>query len=309
MKILVIGSGSIGSYFGGRAALGGAEVGVVVHRGLEKIKETGYQVSSIAGDFVFRPSAIFRSSGEVSGDIDVVILATKVLPEIDRVQLLAPVAKLPSVPAIMLMQNGIGIEEEIHRAFPENELFSTIAYIGASRLDFNRIVHSGSGRLITGVWGGGTSERLNKLAEIFHRSGVDCRISSNIELERWRKLLWNLPFNPVSVLGGGLNSRELCDRSKIEELCSGLMDEVILTANAAGVPLTREMADEQFAYTRDFPPYRTSMLQDYEAGRPLEVEAILGNLVRIAARYQVPVPMASVCYALLDSMDRKNRKK
>ena len=309
MKLLVIGAGSIGAYFGGRAAQGGAEVEVVAHSGFEKISQEGFIVSSIAGDFVFHPSRVLHSPAEASGDIDIVILATKVLPDIDRVKLLADAAALPGKPAIMLMQNGVGIEDEIAAAFPGNELFSTIAYIGASRSAVNRIDHQGAGRLITGKWGGGDSTKLHELSGIFQKAGVSCEISGNIELERWRKLLWNLPFNPVSVLGGGLDSGELCDRGSIENLCSTLMDEVIAVANASGVALTREMADEQIAYTRDFPPYKTSMLQDYEAGRALEVDALLGNVLKIAGNCSVPVPAIAVCAALLNSVDRKNRQK
>ena len=83
------------------------------------------------------------------------------------------------------------------------------------------------------------------------------------------------------------------------------MDEVILVANACGVALTAENADSQIEYTRNFPSYKTSMLQDFEAGRPLEVEAILGNPVRLARRYQVEVPRMESCYALLRALNSR----
>jgi 2-dehydropantoate 2-reductase len=134
-------------------------------------------------------------------------------------------------------------------------------------------------------------------------------VTDDIALERWKKLLWNLPFNPVSVLGGGLDSKELCDGADIEQLCSTLMDEVISVANACGVPLDRSMAEAQLEYTRNFPAYKTSMLQDFEAGRPLEVDAIIGNVLKLAVSHDIEVPVIRCCAALLYSMNRKNLEK
>ena len=309
MKILLIGAGSVGVYFCGRAALAGAEVEVVAHRELERISREGYEVESIAGNFRFSPARVLSNASGASPDIDVIVLATKVLPDVDRVALLAPAANLSHHPPVVLIQNGIGIEEEIAVAFPANEIISAVAYIGASRRDVNHILHTGAGRLIIGRFGGGRSDFAVKLALLFNSVSVPCEVTENIALERWRKLLWNLPFNPVSVLGGGLDSRELCDREGIEELCSHLMDEIIEIANSCGVPLTREMADGQIEYTRNFPPYKTSMLQDFEAGRQLEVDAVIGNAVRIADKLHLAVPYIRCCAALLHSCNRKNTGK
>ena len=86
------------------------------------------------------------------------------------------------------------------------------------------------------------------------------------------------------------------------------MDEIILAANASGVKLTREMADGQMEYTRNFPAYKTSMLQDFSAGLPLETDAVIGNVVKIADRYSLEIPYIRCCAALLSSKDRKNRQ-
>ena len=135
----------------------------------------------------------------------------------------------------------------------------------------------------------------------------ECAVTADIALERWRKLLWNLPFNTLSVLSGGLDTRQMCDGGRKEKLCLALMREVIAVARAAGVPLTEEMAQDQLEYTRNFPPYLTSMYQDYRAGRPLEVEAIVGNAVRTACRLGVDVPLMLCCVKLLRRMDAENR--
>ena len=306
MKILVLGAGSVGLYFGGRLAQGGAEVSVVVRSDYEAARRSGYDVSSIAGDFHFSPHLVLKSAADYPDVADYVILTTKVLPTVDRVALLRPAIRSKDT-VIVLIQNGIDIEDEIKAAFPENELLSTIAYIGASRPEPGKVLHQGSGVLQMGVYPRGISPALDRLAEAFNASKVKCEMMEDIVFTRWNKLLWNLPYNPVSVLAGGATTARMSRRDELEKLCYDLMCEVIRVANAAGVKLSDPLAQKQLEFTRNFPPYKTSMLQDYEAGRALEVEAILGNTLRVARKYGVDVPRIECCYALLKSVDELNR--
>lgn len=307
MRILILGAGSVGLYFGGRLAQSGAEVSVVARSDYETALRSGYDVSSIAGDFHFVPHLVLKNAADYPGVADYVILATKVLPTVDRVALLRPAVRSNDT-VIVLIQNGIDIEDEIKTAFPDNELLSTIAYIGASRPAPGKVLHQGNGALQMGVYPQGISPALKRLADAFAAVKVKCDMMEDIVFTRWNKLLWNLPYNPVSVLAGGANTARMSCGDELEKLCADLMSEVIRVANAAGVALAEPLAEKQREYTRDFPPYKTSMLQDYEAGRALEVEAILGNTLRVAKRYGVEVPRIECCYALLKSVDELNRK-
>ena len=306
MRVLVVGAGSVGLYFGGRLAQNGVEVGVVVRSDYETARRSGYDVSSIAGDFHFSPHPVLKNAAEYPGVADYVILTTKVLPTVDRVALLRPAIRAKDT-VIVLIQNGIDIEEEIKSAFPDNELLSTIAYIGVSRPAPGKVLHQGNGMLQMGVYPRGISPALRRLSDAFNAAKVKCEMVEDIVFTRWNKLLWNLPYNPVSVLAGGATTARMSRRDELEKLCRDLMCEVIRVANAAGVKLTESLAEKQLEYTRNFPPYKTSMLQDYEAGRALEVEAILGNTLRVARKYGVEVPRIECCYALLKSADELNR--
>lgn len=308
MKVLIVGAGSVGVYFGGRLAQTGAEVSVVVRSDYDAVRERGYDVTSVAGDFHFSPHLVLKSSRDYPDVADYVMLTTKVLPTVDRVALLRPAIRSPRT-AIVLIQNGIDIEEEIHAAFPENELLSTVAYIGASRPAPGKVLHQGSAVLQMGVYPRGISPALERLARAFAETKVKFECIEDIVFTRWNKLLWNLPYNPGSVLAGGADTSRMSRRDELEKLCADLMSEVIAVANAVGVKLTEDLAAKQREFTRNFPPYKTSMLQDFEAGRTLEVEAILGNTLRLAEKHGVPVPKIECCYALLKSVDELNRSR
>ncbi len=311
MRVLILGAGSVGVYFGGRLAQGGAEVAVVARSDYEAVsRQGGYSISSIAGDFFFAPAQLLRSAAEYQGAPDYVILTSKVLPGIDRAAWLKEAVRSPKT-AIVLIQNGIDIEAEIAAAFPENPLLSTIAYIGVSRPEPGKILHQGSGMLKMGLYPAGTGAEAERLAQGFASGGVTCELFDNIVRVRWQKLLWNLPFNPVSVLAGGADTRQMTQCDELEALCRALMEETAELAAACGECFTPEELEATMEYTRNFPPYKTSMLQDYEAGRPLEVEAILGNALRLAEKQRLSLPRIGCCYALLKSVDqnRQNSKK
>ena len=310
MKFLLIGPGAVGTYFCGRLAQHGASVEVVARSHAGLIAREGYHISSDreAGDFHFSPSGVLTSAAECSPDIDAIIVALKILPEIDTAALIAPAANLPSRPPIVLIQNGIDIESGIAEAFPENEIISTIAYIGADRPAPACVRQRGNAKLSMGVFRGKDDRFCKKLVAEFQNAGVDCQFTGDIIFDRWRKLLWNLAYNTVSVIGGNLTTAQMCDHGRVEELCRTLMLETCAVARACGVQLDAAHAEAQIEFTRNFPPYKTSTLQDFESGRPLECEAIIGNAVRLAAKHGVNVPAMNCCYTLLVSKDRQNRQ-
>ena len=303
LKILVFGAGGVGAYFGGRLAQAGAEVAAVCRSDYESVKKFGYRIGSIAGDFEFIPVKVCHSAADYHDAADIVMVTTKVLPGISVPERIRPAVAKHT--AIFIVQNGIDVEQEFAAAFPKNELISAIAYIGVFREGDGRITHQGAGRLRAGMYPeGNASPRLKQLAELFKLAGVECEIVSDIVRVRWEKLVWNVPFNPVSVLAGCVDTREMVLNPELEKLCLNLMLEVCAVAKACGRELPHDVAEKNLNYTRTFPPYKTSMLVDYENGRPLEVEAILGRVIRNAEAHDVPIPHIRTVHALLSSVDR-----
>lgn len=303
IEILVIGAGAVGAYFGGRLAQAGASVSVVCRSDYDAVVRDGYQIKSIAGDFVFKPSQVCREAADYQGRADYIIVAVKALPWIDVPTLLKPVVHADAT--VLLLQNGVEIESPLLEAFPNIDLASGIAYIGVTRCGDGHIEHKGSGKLTIGKYPAELqpSAKLCKLSALFESVNVGCEISSDIRSARWCKLVWNAPFNPISVLGGGIDTRQIMNDSKLVELSEQVMREVAAAGNACGACVPDEHVDNMLEYTRKFPAYKTSMLVDYENGRPLEVEVILGNAVRAADAHGVDVPHLKSLYALLNSVN------
>lgn len=299
MKVLLIGPGAVGVYFAGRLAQSGAEVTVLSRKALPEVEANGYQIESIAGNFTFRPAKVLTDAAQYKEEPDWIIVATKVLPDVDVPALIRP-ALHSSRTSILLIQNGIGVEKPVADAFPDNPLYGAVAYIGVRREGANRILHQGAGNFLFGQYGKpGVSADAKALSEKYASIGLDAKPVESLPFIRWRKLLWNTPFNTVSVLGGGLTTNLMTDRGRVEALCREIMLEVIAAAHAEGVELPLKLVGENIEYTRNFPPYKSSMLVDFEAGRPLEIDAIVGNVIKIAERHGVAVPHLKTIEALL----------
>jgi 2-dehydropantoate 2-reductase len=304
-RILVIGTGAIGGFYGGKLAQAGASVSTLCRSDYEAVKSQGIMVTSTFGNFRFTPEKVIRDLSEYSPPPDYILVGLKVLPEIDTAEIITSV--IGSGTAIVLLQNGVEIEEPLGKAFPKNEVISGLAFICVTRKAPGHIEHVDFGRLVIGRFPAGRSEKTDNLARLFKGSGVPCTVSEDVVTDRWRKLVWNAPFNPISVLGGGADTKTMVDNPESLELARQVMKEVCWIAEAEGHPLPVGVVDENIEGTRRMSPYKSSMLVDFEAGRPMEVEAILGNAIRAAKRHKVAVPHMKSLYGLLKLVDQKIR--
>jgi 2-dehydropantoate 2-reductase len=305
-RILVVGTGAIGGFYGGKLAQAGASVSTLCRSDYELVKSKGITVTSTLGDFHFTPEKVIRNLGEYGPPPYYILVGLKVLPEIDTAKIIKEVVGPET--AIVLLQNGVEIEEPVARAFPDNEIISGLAFICATRTSPGHIDHTDFGRLVIGRFPAGKSARAEELAALFNDSGVVCEVSEDVVTARWRKLVWNAPFNPISVLGGGADTKTMVENPESLELARKVMEEVCLIAAASGHPLPEEVVQQNIDGTRIMAPYKSSMLVDFEAARPMEIEAILGNGLRVAKRHGVSAPHMESLYGLLKLVDSKIRK-
>jgi len=304
IKVLLFGTGAVGSFYAGKLSQAGASVSVVSRSDYDIIKMNGIRIKSVMGDFHFIPDRVLKRGEEYKEIPDFVIVATKVLPEIDVYNMIKD-AVTPDC-SIVLLQNGIDIEKPVVERFPENEIISALAFICVSRLDYGIVDHQDYGRIIIGRYPGGSSDKVHLLADMFHKSGLPVENTNDVISARWKKLLWNAPFNPLSVICGGADTRELLAHTEVRELCIEVMNEVLLISEADGHPLDESLIMKNIYDTEKMTPYKTSMLLDYENKRPMEVEAILGNALKIAERYNINPVHLSTMHAQLSMINIKN---
>lgn len=305
-KVLVIGAGAIGGFYGALLAKAGAEVSVVCRSDYAHVKKHGFSINSeVLGNWHFMPSQVLQQADDYEGSADYVVLCAKVIPSLDRVALLRPAVKRHTT--LVFIQNGVEIEKELQAAFPDNEIISGLAFICCNRLGPGEIKHLAYGRLALGTLSGGVSDYTATLCKLFNQSGIECNASENIVTDRWKKCVWNAPFNPLSVLSGGLMT---CDILQAQEaLVRNIMQEICNIAAARGHALPANIIDLNIESTYAMPPYKTSMLLDFENGNPMETEAILGNALRAAKRVGVACPHLETIYALMKLTELKPRLK
>lgn len=303
VKVLIIGAGAIGAFYGALLAKAGADVSVVCRSDYAIVKQQGFLIiSHNLGSWVFTPEQVLETASDYQGRADYVLLCTKVISSLDRVALLRPA--LSNETAIVFIQNGVDIEQEIQTAFPDHEIISGLAYICCNRIKPAEIKHMAYGRLVLGNLPEGVSSKMVALCHIFVDAGIECAASERIITDRWQKCIWNAPFNVLSVISGGLLTRDILETQEL--LVRNIMKEVCEIAKASGHHLPDNVVDQNIENTYAMPPYKTSMLIDYENNQPMETEAILGNVVRAAERLGLTCPHLETLYSLMKLRELKS---
>jgi 2-dehydropantoate 2-reductase len=304
-SILVVGAGAVGALFGSALARQGAQVSVVCRSDFEVVQREGYEIISPSlGNHRFLPHAVYREVADCTTPPDYLVLTVKVLAGLDRAALIRPAVGPDTV--IVLIENGVDIEAEIAAAFPSNELLSGLAIVGVGRGAAGKVRHESMGSLNLGRYPNGRSATAERLAGLFNGAGIGCNVIDNVVTARWQKAVWNATFNPISIMGGVLDTAMILGTDESRAFVRAAMEEVCATAAAAGHPLHPKLIDQYIAGTLGIPPYKTSMALDYENGRPMEVEAILGNTVRAARKHGAATPILDTLYALAKMVEAKS---
>jgi len=302
-EILLVGTGAVGSFYSGKLQQAGARVSALCRSDYEAVKKSGIAVKSVLGDFHFTPELVVNRIEDYGRKPDYIIVSTKVLPEIKPASIIAP-AVAPGT-SIFMLQNGIGVEDPVAAAFPENEIISGLAFICVSRTSYGRVEHQDYGRIVIGRYPSGLSEKAGVLEELFKKSGVPCEHDASVATARWKKLIWNAPFNPMSVLGAGADTKEMMGNPASRHLAKKVMEEVALLAGRLGHEITEAFIQKILDDTAVMKPYKTSMLLDFENKRPMEVEAILGRPLAIAGEKGLCLPYMESLYGLLTIINER----
>ena len=306
MKILIMGTGAVGSFYGGKLARAGHEV-IFIARGenLHALRHQGLTVKSYQGDFrLERVHATDRP--QEAGACDLVLFCVKSYDTRDAARLIRS-AVGPHTTLISL-QNGVENEELLEQTLGTDPILGGMAYIGAEVVNPGVIVHAVAGRIAFGERSGQRTSRAARLERMFLDAGIDAQLSSHIDTILWDKLMWNAAFNAICTLSRSTVG-EVLAHPQTRVLVRETMTEVVAVARAQGLDLEESRADEHIASSQSPPmsTFATSMAHDLARGKRLEYDALNGAVVRFGERFRVPVPLNRMLYGLLARLDAASR--
>ncbi|MES2661570.1 MAG: 2-dehydropantoate 2-reductase [Verrucomicrobiota bacterium] len=278
-SVAVVGSGAIGLYYGGRLAAAGEDVRFLVRSDFEAISRDGLKVKSAHGDFELPQVNIFRTSEEI-GPVDLVIVAWKTTANHQLAAILSPLLKMGT--QVLTLQNGLGNCESLAEIVGPDQVLGGLCFVCINRISPGLVSHSAGGRMTLGEWQPRRDGRVIELERRFKSAGIQAVAVENLEKSQWEKLVWNIPFNGLSVAEGGVTTDVLLADERTENELRALMAEVITAARALGLDLSDDLIDFNIDRTRPMGPYRTSSMIDFVEGREVEVTPIWEEPLRRA---------------------------
>ncbi len=313
MKIAIVGAGAIGGYFAARLANSGQQVSLLARgKTLEAIRTHGMRLDSEGRHFAERVNVSDKAAD--LGAQDAVIFTVKAPSMPAASQSIAPllgphtivVPAVNGLPWWYFLEVGgklanhrlrsVDPEGRTESAIPAERVVGCVVFPACSSIEPGYVRHATGNRIVFGEPQGRSTERVTALTEIFRAAGFAAEASENIRREIWFKLLGNLCFNPVSSLMGCSMDR-MIDDPRLHALFVQMMTEALALGKALGIEVDIN-PEERIAITRKLGAVKTSMLQDVEAGRPIEIDGILGAVVEAAEAVAFPAPLMSAVYAL-----------
>ncbi len=304
LRIGIVGAGAVGTYYGAKLAHAGSDVHFLMRGDLTEVRRDGILVRGEGENFRVPKVNCYNSTEEI-GRCDLVMIAVKSTSNSDLIGLLPPLLDEQTI--ILTLQNGLGNEEFLAERFGAERILGGLCFIAVERHSKTEVERYDYGLIILGEFGRAAVERTHQVAAEFGRAGVKCSVTDNLALERWRKLIWNIPFNGLSIIAGGIDTAAIVGDKNLRQLTLDLMNEVIASANKCGHSLPNDAWREHMKRTDSMSGYKPSTLSDWQAGKPLEIEAIWGEPLRRGAAAGAKMPRTEMVYALLNKLDRERR--
>jgi 2-dehydropantoate 2-reductase len=306
MRIAVIGAGGLGGYFGGRLAQGGHDVHFVARGAhLAAIRADGLRVRSVRGDFRLPPERAPATDDPGSiGPCEVVLFTVKSFDTDAAAPALAPL--LTPETAVISLQNGIDNEERLAGHIGAEHVVGGVAFIFAGIAEPGVIRDSGGpARILVGGLDGRHTPRVEAFVAACTDSGIDAAVVPDIRVALWSK--WAFICAQAGLTAAtGLPIGEIRDSPAAWDLFRQVVTEAWQVGRAEGVPLPDDLVEQHLAFASGLEPDgRSSLHDDKVAGRRMELEALLGQLVRRADAHVVPAPAAGALYAVLEPWARR----
>ena len=300
----IIGMGAIGGYYGGKLAKAEREVHFLVHSNYQYVLLNGLRIDSCDGDFYLPHINAYAATKDMP-KTDVIIVGMKSVKNHDVLpELLRPIVHENSI--VILIQNGIGLEDDLQKEFPGLQIVAGLAFICSAKVGPGHVSHQCYGNINLGNYSC-QQEKFEVLLQDMTNAGIQAAEDAYMEA-RWKKAVWNMPFNGMTV---ALNTStdQLLKNAATRQLIYDQMLEVIGAANALGVKtLTSEFADKMMQMTDEMVPYSPSMKLDFDYHRPMEIEYLYSRPIAEAKKVGFEMPKLAMLEAELKFIEGANMR-
>jgi 2-dehydropantoate 2-reductase len=305
MRIGVMGAGAVGAYFGAKLAAAGHDLAFIT-RGehLGTMTQQGLRIISPNGNLHIK-SAIFSADPTNAGIVDMILFCVKSYDTETAAQALGPM--IGDHTTILSLQNGVDNPEKIARQWGERRTLAGVVYIAGQISTPGVMFHSAGGKIIFGQLDGGANKTTKSVAQTLVGADIASELSRDIQKVQWTKLLWNAPFCAISCLIRA-NMKQIAESEMLIKLALDCMTEVQAAALLCGIELADKLLDQAVAFSKGLGEFKPSMLQDLEARKPLEFEALNGIVVKLLHRAGKRAPINQTFYAMLCYLDKRIRE-
>jgi 2-dehydropantoate 2-reductase len=306
----IIGTGAIGGFYGVMLARAGFDVHFLLRSEFSAVAERGLQVNSaVHGPLTLNPAQAYCAAADMP-KCDWLLVGAKTTSNADLAPAIIEAAKPDA--KVLLLQNGLDVEDSLRDLLPDSlHLLGGLCLVCVHREGPGLVTHQALGAVNIGYHSGPTIDNVARMAIVeegaglFRAAGIDSQAMPDLHQARWQKLVWNIPYNGLSVLLGAGTSALMANADS-RALIQALMAEVVRGAKACGHDMPPGYADYLFTMTEKMPDYWPSMYHDFLHKRPMELEAIYARPLAAAQAAGCELPRIESLYRTLGFIDRRN---
>lgn len=295
-RIAIVGSGAIGGYYGARIAETGGDVHFLFRSDFEAVRENGLHVTVHDGRSFVLPARAYRTTDDI-GAVDLVIIATKTTSNHHLPGLLRPL--VGNFTTILTLQNGMGNVEMLGDHFGIERVIGGLCFVCINRIGPGRIENYTEGSIMIGEGSGPPRKRTEQVAGIFRAAGLHISVAESLDAALWKKLVWNVPFNGLTIVCGGVPTDQIVGDPALLREVRTLMEEIRSAAAAYGHDIPPKFLDSNIERTLSMGAYKPSSLIDYLNGAPVEIGEIWSEPIRRAHLKGIAVPRLELLEAQL----------
>jgi 2-dehydropantoate 2-reductase len=298
--IAIIGTGAVGGYYGALLQQAGHHLHFLLRSDFDQVQRQGLKISSPNGDIIL-PNVHAHASPDTMPPCDLAIVALKTTANHQLQYILPRIIK--DAGAALTLQNGLGSDQLIARLIGPERTLGGLCFLCACKVAPGHIVHQDYGLITLGEFSQkGITPRLESITNLLKEAAIPAQSIEDLKLARWKKLVWNVPFNGLSVLHHCLTDH-LISNPALRQLSIDLMHEVVEAAAVCAGIIEPAFIDQMIDNTEKMVPYAPSMKVDFDNNRPMELESIYGEPIRQACACGIEMPQTNALYLQLHQLN------